>query len=128
MKGTQLPINAMIILIMGTLILVGVLTMFLGVWNPSAGGTGLEAAKTTACQQLISRGCVNTDLDSISISDYDADGDGDSTNDNLEVLCAYKYGCVDNEGQDMESNYFDNDDKNFLKCCKVDVCGCSVYK
>lgn len=76
MRSGMLPINAMIILVMGVLVLVGVLALFLGVWKPAAGGTSLQATTAAACQQLITRGCATTYLGSITINDFDASKGG----------------------------------------------------
>jgi hypothetical protein len=109
----ELPVNTLIIVILAVIVLLGILALFSGVWNPSSTGLSLEAAKSNACQLLASMGC-NGDTSSIVVNNFDANKDGaivggsafntanwadpkncnaDATSqDNLAALCACYYG------------------------------------
>jgi len=124
MKGTELPINTLIIIVIAVAVLIAMIALFYYVYDPSRQGISLEAAKSNACQMLASLNC-NVGADSISISNFDADKDGQrdpgsnvgtsiadcsngnpSMNDNLMTLCACYYGFTE-----------DSD-------CETNVCGC----
>lgn len=67
----------MIIVLIAIVVLIAVIALFVGIWNPGANALSLESAKTSACQRLISLNCnINVDLSSIQISGFDADQDG----------------------------------------------------
>lgn len=113
MKATSLPINAIIILVLALIVLIAILGFYFGIWNPTSFGTKLEAAKSTACQKLVSVGGCNPSSSmqtgNIVITDFDADKDGtndpgttvDTGNtacgtaspaqDNLRMLCICNY-------------------------------------
>ncbi len=61
MKGIELPISTLVILVIALIVLVGIIAFFLGVWTPGTGGIQLEAIKSSACQRLISTGCTTSD-------------------------------------------------------------------
>ena len=104
MKGLELPINVIIILIIGLIVLLAIFAFFSGVWNPGTQGISLETAKQSACQKLVSLNCAFSPRD-ITINNYDADEDGkldpgngfdvnvdDNNKDNLMTLCYKKFG------------------------------------
>jgi len=128
MKGISLPIEAIIIIVIALIILLSVIAIFFGVFNPTKSGIDLETAKTNACQMLTSMNCVPL-TSSISVTNFDADRDGiigdpgtnvgecndpppptggDSSQDNLYMLCK----C-----------YYAIDDEDF---CKTNICRCEV--
>ena len=74
MKGMELPINTLIIVIIAIIVLIGVVAFFLGVWNPGTSGLQLETIKSSACQRLVSFGC--SEPKDVVIRDFDADKDG----------------------------------------------------
>ncbi|MFH1229504.1 MAG: hypothetical protein V1678_03715 [Candidatus Aenigmatarchaeota archaeon] len=101
MKGVELPINVMIIIVLAIIVLLAVMALFFGVWNPGKSSLSLETAKSSACNILISTGCKDT---SIKVNNFDVDGDGitnDGTNvdngDTLQKLCELYY----NTGSDV---------------------------
>ena len=75
LKGIELPVNALIIVILAVLVLLGILAMYAGVWSPSSGGVNLEAAKDNACHMLASMGC-SVHPAAIPVNNFDADGSG----------------------------------------------------
>jgi hypothetical protein len=74
MKGVELPINVIVIVVLCLVVLLAILALFWGVWTPGVAGISLEAAKNNACQMLVSTGCDSPA--SITIKDFDADKDG----------------------------------------------------
>ena len=74
MKGMEMPISTIVIIVIVLIVLLAVIAMFFGVWNPGVSGISLEAAKDSACQRLVSIGCVDTTQ--IVVNDFDADRDG----------------------------------------------------
>lgn len=125
MKGAELPINTLIIIVIALVILIAVIAIFFGVYNPSKEGINLEAAKSNACQMLASMNCGVSPA-SIIINNFDADKDGtvgdigtwtwgDSCSpspaadgDNLASLCACQYSINTNDAD-----------------CRKTVCGCT---
>lgn len=126
MKGVELPINVMIIVVLAIIVLIAVAVLFFGAWNPGKGSISLETAKNSACQILVSRGC-DIHPNAIQISDFDADNDnsndptgglaancgpgGSGTGDTLWSLCV----CQLNILQSTDG----------CKKCMMNVCGCS---
>lgn len=91
MKGIELPVNALIIIILAVIVLLGLLALYVMVWLPSSGGVALESAKNNGCHMLASLGCVAADTRTITVN-YDADGNGEINSlDTLQVLCDRKY-------------------------------------
>ena len=129
MKGVELPTNTIVVVIICLVILLAVIVLLLGVWNPGKTGITLEAAKSGACQMIVSMGC-SPDANTIYIRDFDAnknekleDG-GDigaepwntgrdcgkltTSKDNLATLCNCYY------------NLFNQND------CKKTLCNCNI--
>jgi hypothetical protein len=115
LRGVELPINVIIIIVICLIVLLAIVALFFGVWNPGKGTLTLEAAKNNACQMLVSMGC-NQYPESISISDFDADksdsggcsfGGSSVSGDNLDSLCKCWYNL------NSES-------------CKTTLCGCGT--
>ena len=107
MKGVALPTNALIIIILAVIVLVAVVAMLMGVWNPSGAAINLEATKNAACQKMTAQNCAAA-INTIQITDFDADqdgsldpgttntntvcGSGGNAQDNLAMLCVCHYG------------------------------------
>ncbi len=135
MRGIELPLSTLVVIVLVLIVLVAILGLFYGVWPAGSQAATLESVKTNACQMLISLGgCENDPMDDktkqIVISNFDADKDGatdggvgtgaaphcnnpaDANNvDNLFTLCECWYSLG---GLDAEIN----------EHCKQDVCGC----
>jgi len=125
MKGMELPINTLIVIVVAITILLAVIAIFFRVYNPSVNGINLETAKSNACQMLSSLQC-SVDTSTIQVSNFDADDDGTKDpgtgfvfgvnedckdvvgleKDNLAALCKCYYGIPNENG------------------CKKTVCGC----
>jgi hypothetical protein len=108
----ELPISTIVIIVIVLIVLLAIIAFFFGVWNPGVGGINLEATKNSACQMLVSTGCV--DPSQIVINDFDADMDGQldggnywgedsvcgaggSEKDNLAALCECWYNILDED-------------------------------
>jgi hypothetical protein len=140
MKGIELPISTIIVIILVLIVLLAIVGLFYGVWPSGSQVATLESAKSNACQMLTSiNGCKSTDdgiTKTIAINNFDADQDGTNdpgvtttstckagtlpalpaelnTKDSLFMLCKCWYNIG---GADKDIN--DN--------CKTQVCGCST--
>lgn len=134
MKGLELPINTLIIVVLALIILLAVLALFYGVWGPGSSGITLDAAKSSACQMLLSTGCHDTRT--IYLQDFDADKDGEineksniveideimacggggmDTGDNLFMLCRCWY--------NLAPPIYGDEDQIETEC-KERICNC----
>ncbi len=69
MKGIELPVNALIVIVLAIAVFVGIIAFFMGVWGPSTTGVNLESVKNTACQKFVSLGyCGDSTKDGSSIT------------------------------------------------------------
>jgi hypothetical protein len=121
MKGLELPINVMVILVLGIIILIAVIALIYGAYPPSIKSVDLTTVKNSACQVLTSMGCGGSPS-SIIISNFDANNDGKldggsdwtfgagncarSGEDNLASLCECYYSIMDEDA------------------CKTQICDC----
>jgi hypothetical protein len=78
MKGVELPINVIVIVVLCLVVLLAILALFWGVWTPGVAGISLEAAKNNACQMLLSTGGCGLDdsTKTINVNNFDANKDG----------------------------------------------------
>ncbi len=76
MKGVELPLNVMVVIAVVLLVLLGVLSLWMGGWGGQAFNVDLERVRSEACAELIRRGCADTSITDIWIYDFDADQDG----------------------------------------------------
>jgi hypothetical protein len=76
MRGIELPINTIIIVVLAILVLAAVAGLFGGSFTPGSGTITVEGAKNNACQKLLSMGCSGVSLGSITVKDFDANKDG----------------------------------------------------
>ncbi len=95
MKGVELPVNVMVMLVIAVIVLFSVLALFLGIWSPVPGTITPDAARSAACLKLMTGtpDCLNADLTDIHIGNFDADKNGvaGSPGDNLMTLCNNYY-------------------------------------
>jgi hypothetical protein len=75
MRGVELPINAIVIVVICLVVLLAIIALFFGVWTPGKSTITLEAAKSSACQMLVSLGC-NENMWGLTISNFDANQNG----------------------------------------------------
>lgn len=130
MKGIELPINTIVIVVICLTVLIAIITLFFRVWNPGKSSITLEVARSNACQMIVSVGC-NLPVYSISIRDFDANkneklndlgtingnepwntntncGPSATSGDNLATLCL----CYRNLQNDTD--------------CKKNLCDCNI--
>jgi len=106
MKGLELPVNVMIILVLGMIILIAVIVLVYDGYKPSINSVDQTTAKNNACGVLTSLGC-SVSTSSIVISNFDTNKDNILDNsDTLMSLCENFYSITD-EGD-----------------CRTEICGC----
>lgn len=108
MRGLELPVNTLIVIVLAIIVLVAVIAFFMGAWRPGVSGIEMENAKNSGCQAFVSAGCDDRDLN-IIIVNYDVDGNG-AKDDSLLRLCEH-YGCTQDNPDDK------------MACCR-DLCHC----
>ena len=74
MKGIELPVNTLIIIILALIVLVAFSAFFLNVWRSGSQSITLEGAKNSACQIYVSLGCTGSPS-SVIVKNFDADQD-----------------------------------------------------
>jgi len=107
LKGVELPVSTLVIVIIALAVLLSILAILYVVWNPGVSLVSLEAARSNACNLLVGAQC-NIPLTSVITKNFDADKDGTvgSATDTLLALC---------------TNYYDISDSTN---CKRDICKC----
>jgi len=128
MKGLELPISALILIVIGVVVLIAFIIFFYPA-NKSINVVDLDTAKNFACGTLTNLNCAPS-TSSININNFDADRDGNhgadekgigwswgttcptnpadlNSGDNLASLCACNY------------NGITTDDE-----CKQQICNC----
>ena len=75
-KGLTLPVNAVVIIVIAALVLGGIIYFYRSGWQPTTGGVTQQAAKDSACLELVNRGCGIEDTINVITDNFDADGDG----------------------------------------------------
>jgi hypothetical protein len=78
MKGIELPINALVIIIIAVLVLLGIAALWMSGWGGGSQGVTVEAAKAAACSALMRNyaGCSAIFPKDITISNFDANMNG----------------------------------------------------
>ena len=130
MKGMELPISTLVVIIVCIAVLLAVVMFFFGGYAQATKSVNLETARSTACTKLASMNCVASP-ETIQVVDFDADKDGALNNvvagigicskspppgpgDNLAMLCKCYYGI----------NIVDSSDTVNKDRCKSQVCNC----
>jgi len=107
MKGSELPISTLIIIVIALIVLLAVVAIFFGPYNITKYGAELETARTNACNMLQGMNCIPNPWE-VQISNFDANKDGVNNggtenvapgscgvapvgNDNLARLCLCYY-------------------------------------
>jgi len=122
MKGSELPINTLIIIVIALIVLLACIAIFFGPYNITKYGAELETARTNACNMLQGMNCIPKPWE-VQISNFDANKDGVNNggtegvapgscsggNDNLARLCLCYYNIA---AASLESD------------CKIKVCRC----
>ena len=104
MKGLELPINALIIIVVAVIVMIALIAMFYPAFLSGSSTVTLETAKSQACKALVEGNNCNTTqavLWNIYVYGFDADKDGtnnpgpntgancqtSTSQDNLYMLC-----------------------------------------
>lgn len=145
MKGVELPINTIIIVVIALIVLIALVALFFGTYNPTSGSTSLQAATSATCMRVNPTLCSGVSAADAAanavkaarmpVYDFDANKNGVSNDhttpcpdgqmtcggeDNLEMLCSKYYGingcCVGGVCCAPTSP--------FVQDCMKGVCGC----
>ena len=105
MKGIELPVNALIIITVAIVVLLGIVALWMTSWGGGSQGVTIEAAKAAGCGELMRTGAGCTGVDPATIIydgtnahlhvlRFDANGDGiaGAATDTLQALCNRYYG------------------------------------
>ncbi len=122
MKGIELPINVLVIIVIAVIVLLGVIAVYFTGWTPFAQTAGVDAVKNAGCR-IVAYDCSNADLDSIlfdgsmaGLPTFDVNGDG-----NLCPADTAGTGCTVND--DLENLCRIHFDADPTQCAKL--CGCT---
>jgi len=113
MKGVELPINALIIIVLAIIVLVAIIALFYTGIKPPQNTLSAQAALDRACMKLHSYNCQVSWLGDISVDDFDADADGKLDLKNL-------VGGSDSCGTTFPFDVGDN--LPMLCCCYFQIC------
>ena len=87
MKGMELPVNVLIILVISVIVLVAVIAILYNNTTGSKTFVDVGVARDNTCQQLLSMGCY-LEPNAFQVHDFDANMDGSiDTSDTLMDLC-----------------------------------------
>ncbi|MHA1686746.1 MAG: hypothetical protein ACTSYD_10120 [Candidatus Heimdallarchaeaceae archaeon] len=131
MKGISLPINALVIVAIAVIVLLGLVALYFGGFNPFSTAITVESAKNDACDTLVRYGC-NVNTNTITIDDFDADQDGaigaadtGSGFDWANPPASCKGSAINAIGDNLASLCFCFYNKKSEAECKA-LCGCPV--
>ena len=107
MKGIELPINVLVIVVIAVIVLLAVIAVYFTGWTPYASSAGIDAVKNAGCRIVVYN--CSVDLDNIffdgsnpGLPTFDVNDDGNlcpadtaglgcaadgSDNDDLQALC-----------------------------------------
>jgi hypothetical protein len=92
MKGIELPINILVIVAVAIIVLLGIVALFYSTWFTSTGTIDLSSVTNRACNAV--RGSCTTNPIDIAIFPAYKNSDPTITSGNLEQLCKYEYGML----------------------------------
>jgi hypothetical protein len=88
MRGVELPINVLVIVVIAVIVLLAVVAVYFAGWTPYASSAGTDAIKNDLCRRL----SYDCSKDPTTIpSNFDVGDDGSTANDNLQGLCEVYY-------------------------------------
>jgi hypothetical protein len=131
MKGVELPINSLVIIVICLIVLLSVVAFYFFGWRPWSMTVTQESARNNACQMLAVMGC-RAHPANISVSSFDADKDG-----NIDPLTSSIYITTISCSNPSDVNTFDSlwslcvcyynlpQTDGGVESCKTDICGCS---
>jgi hypothetical protein len=88
MKGVELPINVLVIIVIAVIVLLAIVAVYFAGWTPYASSAGVDAIKNDLCRRL----AYDCSKDPTTIpANLDVGDDADPLNDNLQGLCEVYY-------------------------------------
>ena len=75
MKGISLPINTLIIVVIGLVVLLGIVAMWFGGFSPFSTSISVEGAKNALCDEEVREGC-DDETRMQTIDSFDANKNG----------------------------------------------------
>jgi hypothetical protein len=119
MKGIELPINVLVIIVIAVIVLLGIIAVYFTGWTPYAQSSGVDAVKNAGCRMVVYN--CSIDLDTIlfdgsmaGLPVYDVNGDGN--------LCPADTACTSGVEDDLEALCRIHYDADEIECAKI--CGC----
>ena len=99
MKGAELPISTIVIMVLVLIVLLGIVALWMSGWGGGAQGVTVEAAKSTACAVVMRYydGCTAKHTYNVRIDNFDANHD---TFINGGTELAYPANCLPVGGSD----------------------------
>ena len=70
MKGIELPINVLVIIVIAVIVLLGLIAVYFAGWTPYASSAGVDAIKNDACRKM-AYDCSKEPVD-IVITNFDS--------------------------------------------------------
>ncbi len=122
MKGSELPINTVIFIVVGVIVLLAVVGLLLGAFNPSSQSLNLQAATKATCTKINPSFCSDpSTAQKIPVENFDANKNGNVNEnpDNFTAICYYFY-----SGPVTWDNPTGTVRPEFKNVCLVRVCGC----
>ncbi|MFH1473431.1 MAG: hypothetical protein ABIE55_00920 [Candidatus Aenigmatarchaeota archaeon] len=114
MKGIELPINVLIVVIIAVIVLFGLISLNSSGWSPFSETVSLESARTYYCKKLLLK--CDSDVNLIEMDNFDADMDGildpgigigdcseedGKAKDNLYMMCQCYYNSDEEQCRDV---------------------------
>jgi hypothetical protein len=127
MKGIELPINALIIITVAVLVLLGIVALWMSSWGGGSRGVTIEAAKSAACSELMRyyAGCTAKDPKDIPISNFDANRNGNNgdagTFDSTKTVCGTSADAAN--GDNLQTLCYCYYNAKTASACRI-TCGC----
>lgn len=103
MKGIELPINALVIVAIAVIVLLGIVALYFIGWNPFSGGVSLMSLKNTGCSNFSinfdcgSRGATPSDI-ILPPNSFNLTSRSNAANKSLQALCENYFNISLNDG------------------------------
>jgi len=101
MKGVELPLSTIVIMVLILIVLLGIVALWMSGWGGGATAVSIQAATSAGCGALMrnANGCISVNPTSITfdgntagVPKFDVDNSGTFTvADNLQALCDKYY-------------------------------------
>jgi hypothetical protein len=101
----------LVIVAIAVIVLLGMVALYFAGWSPFSGSLSIQAAKNSACEELVRNGCGSTTSVIVQF-DVDVSGTAGDSGDTLQLLCQEYYGVAE-------------DSPTAVADCR-DICGCPM--